>query len=89
MTESNATENAVEWSDMMRQVKLSPTLTMGDGKEKEVLQIPSGLSMLAPVSKRKEIDFIDTRMSTWSSLSEMTVVGTREPGFLQSSMARP
>lgn len=44
---------------------------------------------VAPVSKRKEIDFIDTRMSTWSSLSEMTVVGTREPGFLQSSMARP
>lgn len=43
---------------------------------------------MVPVSRRKEMDHPNTVMITWGSLSEMIVVKSREPGFLQSSMAR-
>lgn len=44
---------------------------------------------VVPVSKRKETDGPDTMISTWGSLSELTVVGSKEPRSVQSSTARP
>lgn len=44
---------------------------------------------MTPVSKRKEVDHPDTMLITRGSLSEMRVVGLREPRSPQSSMARP
>lgn len=41
------------------------------------------------VSKRKEVGHPDTVMTTRGSLSEKTVVESREPGSPQLSMARP
>lgn len=42
---------------------------------------------VALVSKRKEMDCPDTLMSTRGSLTEMTVIGSGEPGPFHSSLS--
>lgn len=78
------------WWALMKQIRLSffcPLTTRRRG-----IAVPKNslsTEYMAPVSKKKAMNHPDTMIFTQGSLSEMAVVGSREPRSLQSSMSRP